>query len=345
MFQYFESKGRWYKGSLHCHTTNSDGALSPIDVSRVYAKNGYDFIAFTDHGKITDLEHADEGVLLVRGEEISVGVSKAGESYHIVAVGIEDELHMESGNGPEAVQNTLDSISDVGGLAFIAHPYWSSLLPEDMLALTGYLGIEVFNTGCEAEVGKGFAAVQWDQILSLGRMVKGIAVDDAHRYVYPPYDAFGGWVWVKAEEFDWESISKALKEGLFYSSMGPKIKLVELGGTLRVRCDGVRKISMISHNGTGIVFDYPTIKGIIEAWKSGKMDDAISDVKVEEVDGATETKITLRNGRKLRAVSSNGTIAEAECDLEFFNRYVRIEVVDSENKRAWTNPITLRAET
>ncbi|MBO3803945.1 MAG: PHP domain-containing protein [Candidatus Brockarchaeota archaeon] len=341
----FESKGRWFKGSLHCHTTNSDGILPPVDVARAYAENGYDFVVFTDHGKVTSLAEDNGGVLPVGGEELSVGRSKAGESYHVIAIGIEGELRAEGGDGPESVQEVVDDIADSGGLAFIAHPYWSGLVPEDMVCVKGYLGIEVFNTGCEAEVGKGFSIVHWDQVLSLGRMVKGVAVDDAHRYLYPPYDAFGGWVWVRADELEWGCVAKAIGKGLFYSSMGPKITLVELGKTLRVKCSGAKQVSMISHNGSGMVFDYPTVKSIVERRKRGEKDDgAISSVDFEYVDGGMEAEITLRNGRKLRGMSSNEGIIEAECDLGFFNRYVRIEVVDKENRKAWTNPLPLGAE-
>jgi len=338
----FILSGKWFKGSLHCHTTNSDGILSPTEVLRKYRDNGYDLVAVTDHGKVTPLVREHENLLPIPGEELSVGTSKAGESYHIVGVGIEGDLG-KGFVGPEAVEEAVEAITESGGLAFIAHPYWSGLVTEDIVRVKGHCGIEIFNTGCESEVGKGFSTVHWDQVLSLGEMINGIAVDDAHRYLYPPYDAMGGWVWVKADELNQKSITKALREGSFYSSMGPEIKLVEIGGTLRVKCGGVKKISMISHNGTGIVFDYPTVKGIVEAWKSGeKADGTISDVEVGEVGSAVETKITLRNGRRLRGVSSNGTMTEAECDLELFNRYVRIEVVDVENRKAWTNPMFLK---
>jgi len=245
--------------------------------------------------------------------------------------------------GPEAVGGVVEAIAERGGLAFIAHPYWSGLTTEDVVRVKGHCGIEIFNTGCESEVGKGFSTVHWDQALSLGERINGIAVDDAHRYLYPPYDAMGGWVWVKAEELEREGIMKALREGSFYSSMGPEIRLVERGGTLRVKCDRARCISMISHDGNGMVFDYPTVKGIIENWRGRreKTDGIIRAVEIEDVDGGVETKITLRNGRRLREISTNEGMIEAECDLEFFSHYVRVEVTNQENKKAWTNPIFL----
>ena len=41
--------GHFLKGGLHCHTTRSDGKLSPEETIRLHAENGYDFLALTDH--------------------------------------------------------------------------------------------------------------------------------------------------------------------------------------------------------------------------------------------------------------------------------------------------------
>ena len=45
----FSGTHRMLKGGLHCHTTRSDGRGSPEDVIRLHARNGYDFLALTDH--------------------------------------------------------------------------------------------------------------------------------------------------------------------------------------------------------------------------------------------------------------------------------------------------------
>jgi len=47
------SKGRWLKGSIHCHTTESDGACTPRQIIDWHSENGYSFLAITDHNKIT----------------------------------------------------------------------------------------------------------------------------------------------------------------------------------------------------------------------------------------------------------------------------------------------------
>ncbi len=49
----YAAGGDWYKGNIHCHTTESDGALSPGGVIWCYQAGGYDFLAITDHNTIT----------------------------------------------------------------------------------------------------------------------------------------------------------------------------------------------------------------------------------------------------------------------------------------------------
>ena len=43
-----------YKANLHCHTTYSDGNLSPEQVKEQYKANGYSVVAFTDHNVVID---------------------------------------------------------------------------------------------------------------------------------------------------------------------------------------------------------------------------------------------------------------------------------------------------
>ena len=45
----FTAPGRFYRGNLHTHSDQSDGRLSPEEVCRRYKAEGYDFISLTDH--------------------------------------------------------------------------------------------------------------------------------------------------------------------------------------------------------------------------------------------------------------------------------------------------------
>ncbi|MCX7766600.1 MAG: phosphotransferase, partial [Candidatus Sumerlaeia bacterium] len=77
------------------------------------------------------------------------------------------------------------------------------------------LGREVYNTGCDVEINRGIAEVQWNDLLSRGKKLFGFAVDDCHR-IY--YDTFQGWIWVKAPKLTQSAILEAIKQGQFYST-------------------------------------------------------------------------------------------------------------------------------
>lgn len=47
----------WYRANMHCHTTISDGSLSPEQVKEEYKKRGYSIVAYTDHEIL--LDHSD----------------------------------------------------------------------------------------------------------------------------------------------------------------------------------------------------------------------------------------------------------------------------------------------
>src|SRR5918995_4095171 len=45
----FDKPGRFYRGNIHAHSTNSDGTLPPQELASLYREAGYDFLAITDH--------------------------------------------------------------------------------------------------------------------------------------------------------------------------------------------------------------------------------------------------------------------------------------------------------
>ena len=77
---------------LHCHSTVSDGWLSPEEVVRRAAANGVDMLALTDHDETGGLEEAarvarEVGLRFVPGVEVSV--SWGGETIHVVGLGVD----------------------------------------------------------------------------------------------------------------------------------------------------------------------------------------------------------------------------------------------------------------
>ncbi|RPI43564.1 MAG: PHP domain-containing protein [Betaproteobacteria bacterium] len=77
---------------LHCHSTASDGVLTPTVLVRRAAANGVGVLALTDHDDLTGLAEAqataDEcGIRLVPGVEISI--TWGGITIHIVGLGVD----------------------------------------------------------------------------------------------------------------------------------------------------------------------------------------------------------------------------------------------------------------
>ena len=78
----------WYKGNLHTHTTNSDGAYAPEETIALYKSKGYDFLALTDHWFHGE-GRQEENFLLLNGTEFDVGSTVQEGIYHIVGIGME----------------------------------------------------------------------------------------------------------------------------------------------------------------------------------------------------------------------------------------------------------------
>lgn len=77
---------------LHCHSTASDGVLTPAALVRRAGANGVTVLALTDHDELTGLAEAASvaqgcGVRLVSGVEISI--TWGGITIHIIGLGVD----------------------------------------------------------------------------------------------------------------------------------------------------------------------------------------------------------------------------------------------------------------
>jgi hypothetical protein len=239
----FGQPGHWYRGSLHIHSTASDGELTPEQVLAWYQSRGYHFLALTDH----HVYHAGQAVaddwITLSGIEVE-GVDPVSGRYHLVGLGMwrPPDIGLRR---DRALQDMIARLQDVGGRVMLAHPYWSGQMSKDLLGLEGCFALEVYNGGCEVDDAKGFSVVHWDDLLAAGAQLWGVAVDDAH-WRRGASDAGLGWVWVKAATLTEEAILDALEQGYFYASCGPKIHDLALEGDwLYVRCSPAVTIDFV----------------------------------------------------------------------------------------------------
>lgn len=248
----FEAEGKWYKGNLHTHTTNSDGAWSIDKVTGEYKSGGYNFLFITDHGKVSDNSGLSaDNFLVLHGEELGAGKSDIGHSYHLVALNLKETVSAE--DAPD-VQGLIDLVRSKGGEVVVAHPYWSGLTINDLMGLEGCLGIEVFNTTCFTHIAKGHSAVHWDDMLARGKQAWGFAVDDTHQGTseYFPIDICRAWIMAKLPELTETAVMDAIKAGKFYASNGPSIHDISVkDGTISVSTSEVKRINFIANVSSG----------------------------------------------------------------------------------------------
>ena len=96
---------------LHCHSTRSDGVLTPTEVMRRAAAGGVDVIALTDHDDVAGLDEAraaarEAGIDFIDGCEISV--TWEGDTVHVVGLRI-DPANADLGEGLASVRAGRDA--------------------------------------------------------------------------------------------------------------------------------------------------------------------------------------------------------------------------------------------
>jgi hypothetical protein len=187
-----------------------------------------------------------------------------------------------------------EAVREASEFWFVAHPYWSNLVEEDLLDVPDAPATEIYNAVCDRLNGRGYSGSAWDWALANGRRLNALAVDDAHA----AEDAGLGWIMLRADRLDLGSVYEALRKGFWYSTSGPLIH------DLRVRGNTV------------------------SAWTSP----------------ARSITFVARSCDGRRVASEDGSLIDcAEYELKGTEIYVRVEVEDAEGRRAFSNPMYVRA--
>jgi hypothetical protein len=230
---------RFVRGNLHTHTTASDGDASPADVVRWYRDHGYGFVALTDHNVLTGPRDLAAWVTpefaVIPGEEVSMYVH--GKQVHVNALCT--RALVRGGDFPTAeaaLAHALVGVLEQGGVALINHPNFDwALTNDDILSADGEQLLEIAS-GHPYVHGRGDATHPsheqlWDDALTAGHDVMGVAVDDTHHLVTDADpEAFPGvaWVAVFADEAKEDRICEALRRGALYASTGPELASLEV---------------------------------------------------------------------------------------------------------------------
>ncbi len=301
----FEGDGVWLRCALHAHTTNSDGELSPDLLVRHYEWAGYDVLAITDHWVRTEVPSTRK-LLVIPSTELNATCGPSGDDAHVLALGIQADPVPPDSFAP--LQEVVGWIGDHGGLPYLAHTYWSGLRTEQWEGCAGLLGLEVWNTGCELEVGRGDSSIHWDEALEGGAALQGIATDDSH---HPGYDSGFAWTMVRAAERSQEAVLDALRAGSFYSSTGPSIESLEVdGNAIVVRSSPAQSVTLVTARHRGA--------------------------------RANAGRLGYPNASTILERDSAGLITACRLEKPPLAPFGRVVVSDTRACRAWTNPLWTR---
>ncbi len=316
--------GAFYRANLHCHSTFSDGQMTPAELKARYKSLGYQVLAITDHDILLPHDELnDEHFLTLHGYELEVNEENdlpwpRKRSCHFCFIALEKDhlkqpcwhpekyLFGHSGEHkteiridqetspyirrycPEGISEMMHIGRDKGFFVTYNHPTWSL---ESYPQYSGYHGMhamEICNWGCVTEGYQEYNPRVYDDLLRQGKRIYCIGADDNHSSC----DTGGAWVMIKAAQLEYRAITRALEAGHFYASQGPEIFDLYLeDGRIHVACSPAREI----------VF-------------------------------------TFGNRRALRLKAPEGeTIACGSCPLEKDGVYVRITVIDPQGRPADTN--------
>ncbi|MBR0458503.1 MAG: CehA/McbA family metallohydrolase [Victivallales bacterium] len=203
-----------YRAALHNHSTTSDGTYTPQEIVDLYAKEGFDVFAFSDHRKTNAVSRLESrGMTLLSGIELHPD-GPNDTMWHLLALNVpEDYVYPE---GDVKAQDLIDQVVSLGGIVYCAHPHWSGFSSYDVAGLRNISGIEIFNSSCRF-IGRSFSHQTWDELADRGMVYPALAVDDTHG----PSHLFHGWTQIVAEDNTPAAIVQALRNGTYYPTQGP----------------------------------------------------------------------------------------------------------------------------
>ena len=275
--------GKFYKANLHCHTTCSDGKLTPAEVKEAYRAHGYSAVAFTDHYLILPhTELCDKNFVALHGYELEIHadtepVSQSKKTHLTLIARRPDNLlqiayHREKyvkGNmrkmratavfdknapdyervhSPEGVSDIMQTAKENGYFVIYNHPTWSLDDYSDYAAYDGMHAMEIYNY---SSLNAGFEEINgrvYDDILRGGNRIFCVGADDNHnaKPLDSKYsDSFGAFTVIKAPQLSYTALTDALFRGDFYASTGPSIKeLYCEDGRAYIRTSAAERIIM-----------------------------------------------------------------------------------------------------
>ncbi|MBA4849217.1 PHP domain-containing protein [Emticicia sp. BO119] len=227
-----EPAKKWYKGNIHTHTRNSDGNTSIDSVINWYVSQKFDFMSITDHNKLSYDEtlaskyNSEEKFLLIPGVEVTDRFEKT--PVHLNGIGVSENVLPLSGTSVDnVIAGNLADISQKNGLGILNHPNGILKAAITSEQISRIKNLKFFEVCCADFKGGSFKPSTdeiWDRVLSKGKILYGVAADDAHNFRPYSKDPGSAWIMVNAEKLEQKKIIEAMEKGDFYATTGVIIR-------------------------------------------------------------------------------------------------------------------------
>lgn len=273
----FGSKNNFYKANLHCHSTLSDGRLSPEELKALYKSHGYSILALTDHEHLNNNSYLDDSdFLTITSCEIAIKEFQnestlknfnmkvchlnfyAKEQQNVYnffynskydhfsdverrSLFLNPEKDVERTYGGDGINELIKLANDNGFFVAYNHPRWSLENYREYSKYEGLWGVEIYNSSCNIGGLYEYNVNVHDDMLRDGKRVFASSGDDNHNRIDDSCDTF---VMVNADKLEYSAVIDSLLTGDFYTSNGPLISKIEVeDGKLYVSCSNAKRIS------------------------------------------------------------------------------------------------------
>jgi hypothetical protein len=212
----------WYRGELHAHSSESDGAHPVETVVQAAIDAGLDFLALTDHFTNSQwrklASYIEQPLALIRSCEITAHFGHA--NMH----GIRQWVDVYVDRPDWTINHAARAVHAQDGLFCINH------------AFSGYMAwryfdfdwqqadlMEIYHNleGCNADRQLSL----WDHLLNSGFRIIGVTGADSHDLLLDNHKLGRVVTWVFADELSERGILDGLRRGRVYVSKGPQLRV------------------------------------------------------------------------------------------------------------------------
>ena len=214
-----------------------------------YGRAGYDVVALTDHWHRSEAPVEPRACVVLPGRRAELPPARRTATGTCSGSASSATRPSSRASGATS-RRPRDWIVGAGGVAYLAHPVLDrASAPAGFELPPSVTGIEVFNAGCELEVGRGLSSVHWDELLQDGRSCPALVTDDSH---HPGFDSDHAWTWLRAERTAARACSTRCARAASTAAPGPVIHDVEAAdGEVVVRCTPSRSVTLLTGKTSG----------------------------------------------------------------------------------------------